>query len=111
MEKIKIIIVNSKANKADIFAKNVTGEIYEEQVHDFIIHRNVVKFSSEDLEKIKYFDSGGVTVYSGMESNIFNESNKMNIYEYLLKKNDLLDEKNESLGHTCENTRKSKMTK
>jgi hypothetical protein len=58
---IKIIFINSKENKADIFTKNVTGDIYEEHVDDFIIHREVIKVSSKDLEKIQYFDSGGVT--------------------------------------------------
>jgi hypothetical protein len=61
---IKIIFVNSKNNKADIFTKNVTSEIYEEHVDDFIIHREVIRTSSDELEKLKYFDSGRVSELS-----------------------------------------------
>jgi hypothetical protein len=49
---IKIIFVNSKDNKADIFTKNVTSEIDEEHVDDFIIHLEVIEISSDDLDKI-----------------------------------------------------------
>jgi hypothetical protein len=38
-----IIFVSSKHNKADLFTKNVTSEVYEEHVGDFIIHCEVVE--------------------------------------------------------------------
>jgi hypothetical protein len=40
---IKIIFVKSLENKADIFTKNVNGEIYKEHIENFIIHCQVLK--------------------------------------------------------------------
>ena len=58
---IRIIFVSSKNNKADLFTKNVTSEVYEEHVGDFIIHREVLELSSDELNTFQYFDSGGVS--------------------------------------------------
>jgi hypothetical protein len=58
---IKIIFVMSKANMADMFTKNVTSEIYEEHIDNFLIHREVIKLTSANLDSIQFFDSGGVS--------------------------------------------------
>ena len=58
---IKVMFVQSKKNKADLFTKNVTGEVFEEHVDDFIIHREVIETTTAELSKYRYFDSGGVS--------------------------------------------------
>jgi kynurenine formamidase len=57
---IKIIFVMSKKNLADMFTKNVSSEIYEEHIDHLLIHREVINVTSEELDNINYFDSGGV---------------------------------------------------
>ena len=47
---IKIIFVTTKANKADIFTKNVTSKIYEEHVGDFLLHREIIQVTSAKLD-------------------------------------------------------------
>ena len=58
---IKIIFVMSKQNMADIFTKNVIGEIYEEHIDNFIVHREVIKLTSAELQPTGFFDYGGVS--------------------------------------------------
>jgi hypothetical protein len=75
---IKIIFVTSRDNKADIFTKNVTLEIYEEHIDDYLIQHQVIKTTMQDLKKFKLFDSGGVSeIHPGSTSGI-NESNDLN---------------------------------
>jgi hypothetical protein len=57
---IKIIFVKSQENKADIFTKNVSSEIYEEHIDNFVIHREVIKVTDEELNDIGKFGSEGV---------------------------------------------------
>jgi hypothetical protein len=47
-----------------MFTKNVKSEVYEEHVDDFIIHCEVLHLTSEELDEIQYFDSGGVLMMS-----------------------------------------------
>jgi Reverse transcriptase (RNA-dependent DNA polymerase) len=58
---IRIMFVSSKENKADTFTKNVTSDIYEEHMDDYIIQIQVIKVSAEDLLKPPFVDSGGVS--------------------------------------------------
>jgi hypothetical protein len=55
---IRIIFVCSKDNKADIFTKNVSGDVYEEHVDTDIIHREVINITSDTEHP--HYDSGGV---------------------------------------------------
>jgi hypothetical protein len=58
---IKIIFVKSQNNKADIFTKNVSSETYEEHIDNFIIHREVIKLTSDELNDTPNFGSEGVS--------------------------------------------------
>jgi hypothetical protein len=59
---IKIIFVMSKNNIADMFTKNVTSEILEEHIDNFLIHREIIKLTSAELNQLtKITDSGGVS--------------------------------------------------
>jgi hypothetical protein len=57
---IKISFIMSKLNKADIFTKNVTNEVFQEHQGNYVIHREVINLSSQQLEQPPIFDSGGV---------------------------------------------------
>jgi hypothetical protein len=81
---IKIMFVSTKDNRADMFTKNVTSEVYEEHVGDFIIHR---KITSKELDETQYPDSGGVlesgtsaygTTKSGTSSTV--QTSTVNLY-------------------------------
>ena len=73
---IRVIFVSSKENKADILTKNVTSEIFEEHIEDFVIHRERIELTSKELNEYCYFDSGGVSEYEGMSTG---EENKTEI--------------------------------
>ena len=46
-------------NKADIFTKDVTSDVYEAHIGDYIIQRQIIATTSEELENLCTFDSGG----------------------------------------------------
>ena len=50
----------SKNNLADIFTKNVTGDIYEEHVDQLLIHREVISMTTQELNQVPNLDSEGV---------------------------------------------------
>ena len=59
---IKIIFVMSKKNISDMFTKNVTSEILEEHIDNFLIHREIIKLTSAELNTITQItDPGGVS--------------------------------------------------
>ena len=61
---IKVIFVMSKNNIADMFTKNVTSEILEEHIDNFLIHREIINLTSTELTNItstSITDSGGVS--------------------------------------------------
>ncbi len=58
---IKIIFVMSKDNIAYMFTKNVVSEIFEEHIDNFLIHREVIKLTSKELEAIGITNSGRVS--------------------------------------------------
>jgi hypothetical protein len=58
---IKIIFVMSKDNIADMFTKNVISEIFEEHIDNFLIHREVIKLTSKELDTIGISNSGRVS--------------------------------------------------
>jgi hypothetical protein len=88
---IKITFVMSKNNLADMFTKNINSEIYQEQIGNLLIHRQVVNLTSNELESYDYFDSGGVSDHRQdvmnkniLESKLINE--KVLVMKYLIKK-------------------------
>jgi hypothetical protein len=62
---LKIIFVNSLQNQADLFTKNVHGEVHDAHVGNYIIRHDVLNLTSKELEDIDTgydnsdFDSGG----------------------------------------------------
>jgi hypothetical protein len=92
---MRIIFVQSKNNRADIFTKNVSGETHIEHVVHMIIRKEIIKVSSEDLEKIKYFEAGGVSEktlhvlddskYNKDPSNMTSNSHNKSILENYLR--------------------------
>jgi hypothetical protein len=74
---IKIIFVNSKENIADMFTKNVTSEIYELHVDTFLIHKEVIKISSEELNKIGKFGSRRVSEISHSDISMSHDESVM----------------------------------
>jgi Reverse transcriptase (RNA-dependent DNA polymerase) len=84
---IQIIFVTSKENKADMFTKNVTSEIYDAHIDNFIAKHQIIETTTEELNKYKFFDSGGVLEMSeiplrepsGIKSN--DESNNLSSHD------------------------------
>jgi hypothetical protein len=71
---ITIVFVGSANNKADICTKNVTSEVFESHIDDFIIQHSIIKTTTKELEKYAFFDSGRVSELVpndsiGLESN------------------------------------------
>jgi hypothetical protein len=73
---IKIIFVMSKENKADIFTKNVTSEIFQHHVGNYLVKRQVVNLTTDELEKTVLLDSGGVLEHETVRTESSNKSNK-----------------------------------
>ena len=56
---IKVMFVMSRKNKADIFTKNVTSDIFEEHVGNYVIHRQIIDLDTTTPKGAPYFESGG----------------------------------------------------
>jgi hypothetical protein len=64
---IKITFVMSKNNIADMFTKNVTSEILEEHIDNFLVYREIIHLTNSELDQItstSIVDSGGVSELS-----------------------------------------------
>jgi hypothetical protein len=61
---IRVMFVMSRNNKADIFTKNVTSEIFEEHIGNYMIQRQIIDLTYQPSSNHQYFDSGGVSGFN-----------------------------------------------
>jgi hypothetical protein len=54
--KITIIFVTSQENKADMFTKNATSDVFDCHANQFISEHHIVSTTTEELNKYKLFD-------------------------------------------------------
>jgi hypothetical protein len=44
-----------------MFTTNVTSDIFEKHIDDYIAHHQIIETTTEELSKYTFFDSGGVS--------------------------------------------------